>query len=75
MLAALGRRARLAPALARHASVQASILNRDMGVSTPCDGARPTFCLLPVLFPVLRPTPGGHAHCSVRAPDPATPGG
>ena len=35
MLAALGRRARLAPALARHASVQASILNRDMGVRSP----------------------------------------
>ena len=44
MLAALGRRARLAPALARHASVQASILNRDMGVRVPS-------CPLPVLLP------------------------
>ena len=42
MLAALGRRTRLAPALARHASVQASILNRDMGVRVPL--ARSPFC-------------------------------
>ena len=50
MLAALGRRARLAPALARHASVQASILNRDMGVRS--HPARAVPCA---------PTPGGLA--------------